>query len=354
MFGGTLTERLLATASATLSRNADDVSTLAGIDSAMVVADALAPDQPLIFANKAFCDLTGYTLEEIIGRNCRFLQGEATDTADRERFRQGIASQAPFRVTLLNYRKDGTPFYNQVFISPVRNADDRVVRIVGMQIPVEAPMPEGHAQASAAEAEAALRELRHRFKNHIQALTSLVSLQARRVTGSEAGRALEDLHARFETLASIYTDLDEPGVDEADLDQFLPPVISKIAYLYDPSGRVSLKCDITPVRVVRRRAALLGQITSELIMNAYRHAFAERGTGLLEVTVRPLGPGEMELCVTDDGPGPVPADPSRPHLGLGIVASLARSMGGAFSSGSGERGYRASIRFPLLHRPPGE
>lgn len=85
----------------------------------MVIADARLPDMPIVFVNDAFLTLTGYARSEILGRNCRFLQGEKTDADDVARIREAIASGTPLETDLINYRKDGTHFWNRLFIKPV-------------------------------------------------------------------------------------------------------------------------------------------------------------------------------------------------------------------------------------------
>ena len=86
---------------------------------AIVVTDARQPDNPIVLANQAFMDMTGYSDDEIIGRNCRFLQGPGTSPDTLERVREAIRGRLDVTVELLNYRKDGTPFWNQLYISPV-------------------------------------------------------------------------------------------------------------------------------------------------------------------------------------------------------------------------------------------
>lgn len=105
--------------------------------SGMIVTDA-EPDYPIIFANRAFSAITGYAPDEILGRNCRFLQGPQTDRAVVERIREAIAAARPIHTRLLNYRKDDQPFWNQLAISPVRDETGQVVAFVGLQTDVTA------------------------------------------------------------------------------------------------------------------------------------------------------------------------------------------------------------------------
>lgn len=85
----------------------------------MLITDPRLPDNPIVFANDAFGKLTGYTREETLGRNCRFLQGPATDSDSVDRIRIAVATKEPIEIELLNYRKDGSTFWNRVLISPV-------------------------------------------------------------------------------------------------------------------------------------------------------------------------------------------------------------------------------------------
>ena len=93
----------------------------------MVVTDPNRPDNPIVFANGAFCDLTGYTCEEALGRNCRFLQGPRTDRATVRQIGEALAGRRPVAVEVLNYRKDGTPFWNALFIGPVFGPDGELL-----------------------------------------------------------------------------------------------------------------------------------------------------------------------------------------------------------------------------------
>jgi len=85
----------------------------------MIITDPRLEDNPIVFVNDAFAKLTGYTREETLGRNCRFLQGPATNTSDVEKVRQAIFARKPIEIDLLNYRKDGTTFWNRLLLSPV-------------------------------------------------------------------------------------------------------------------------------------------------------------------------------------------------------------------------------------------
>lgn len=100
----------------------------------MVVSNPRRPDNPLEVVNRAFCDLTGYSEREIVGRNCRFLAGERTEEARTEEIRSAIHEQRPVLVDLLNYRRDGTTFRNGVMITPLFDAEGMLAWFLGSQV----------------------------------------------------------------------------------------------------------------------------------------------------------------------------------------------------------------------------
>jgi PAS domain S-box-containing protein len=102
----------------------------------MIITDPSQYDNPIVFVNDAFLKLTGYTRLEVIGRNCRFLQGPETDSAAIDRLRDAIRQEVDVRVDLLNYRKDGSTFHNALFVGPVRNAEGTVVYFFASQLDV--------------------------------------------------------------------------------------------------------------------------------------------------------------------------------------------------------------------------
>jgi PAS domain S-box-containing protein len=97
------------------------------------VSDPSVADNPLIYVNGTFEELTGYDAEAVLGRNCRFLQGEDTDPETVAEIREAIDDREPVSVELLNYRADGTPFWNRVTIAPVEDESGTVTNFVGFQ-----------------------------------------------------------------------------------------------------------------------------------------------------------------------------------------------------------------------------
>lgn len=130
---------------------------MAATDVAMTISDARRPDTPLIWANPAFSRTTGYALEEVVGHNCRFLQGPDTDEEPVQRLRAAVAAGRSVTVTLLNYRKDGTTFWNELSLSPMFDDAGRVSHFVGVQADVTARVRGEHERERALRAERAAR-----------------------------------------------------------------------------------------------------------------------------------------------------------------------------------------------------
>lgn len=104
--------------------------------SPLIVTDSRQPDEPIIYCNQAFVDLSGYPKHEIIGRNCRFLQGEGTDRRTVRKMRSAIAKRQSVRVEVQNYRKDGAVFWNDLVMSPVFDDAGQLTNYIGLQLDI--------------------------------------------------------------------------------------------------------------------------------------------------------------------------------------------------------------------------
>lgn len=109
---------------------------LASLQQTFVVSDATKPDCPIMYASSGFFTMTGYSSKEVVGRNCRFLQGPETDQEEVEKIRQAVRNGTSYCGRLLNYKKDGTPFWNLLTVTPIRDDQGRVIKFIGMQVEV--------------------------------------------------------------------------------------------------------------------------------------------------------------------------------------------------------------------------
>ena len=119
----------------------DPTELIASSSVAAVVSDPRQADNPIVACNDAFVALTGFARDEIIGRNCRFLAGPATEPWLTETLRTGIRLRQPVMVEILNYRKNGEPFRNAVMVAPVFDADGEAEYFIGSQVEIAADAP---------------------------------------------------------------------------------------------------------------------------------------------------------------------------------------------------------------------
>ena len=106
------------------------MQSLAAGQKCFVLSDPKLPDNPIVFATPDFYKLTGYTSQEVLGRNCRFLQGPGTDRRAVDVIRKAVSTGSDATVCLINYKADGTPFWNQFFIAALRDSDNNIVNFV--------------------------------------------------------------------------------------------------------------------------------------------------------------------------------------------------------------------------------
>jgi len=106
------------------------------VEMSVVISNPALPDNPMIYVSEEFERQTGYSPEEVVGRNCRFLQGPGTDPHAVQAIREALRARTTFTIDLVNYRKDGVPFLNRLRIRPLFDEDGALLYYVGAQNPV--------------------------------------------------------------------------------------------------------------------------------------------------------------------------------------------------------------------------
>ncbi|WP_374469818.1 histidine kinase dimerization/phosphoacceptor domain -containing protein [Phenylobacterium sp.] len=326
----------------------------------IVITDARQPDYPIIFANDAFVALTGYPREDVIGRNCRFLQGPETAPEAVAELSAAITAGREVTVELANYTKAGRLFWNQLFVSPVRNDAGEIVYHFGSQFDVterraaqdaerenlksDIHVRAGELEEALAQKTSLLHEVDHRVKNNLQLISSLLLLQTRRTPEEATRKALRSMLERVGAIATVHRRLFQGGdVQRFDVADFLRDLAGDLA----ASARrddLQLRLDLQPVAVPASQAAPLALVANELISNALRHAYPEGRPGAIEIAVHPRS-GAFDLVVSDRGVGlPPPAE--RNGFGLTIVQLLCQQLKATLSLEDAQPGLRAVVTLP--------
>jgi len=102
----------------------------------ITLADPDQEDMPLVYVNKAFLDMTGYTMEEVVGKNCRFMQGKEREQEARYKMQEAIKKEQPVEITFRNYRKNGELFFNHLEMSPLFDSSGKLLYYLGVQLDV--------------------------------------------------------------------------------------------------------------------------------------------------------------------------------------------------------------------------
>jgi PAS domain S-box-containing protein len=160
----------------------------------MILTDPNLPDNPIVFGNRAFQDLTGYREDEILGRNCRFLQGAQTSHDSIQELREAVAERRAISMEILNYKRDGTPFWNGVFIGPVYDSEGKLLYFFASQLDVtrRRTTEQAFRQAQKMESIGQLTAgLAHDFNNMLQVIAGNLEVMGDEPLSNRQHRALE-------------------------------------------------------------------------------------------------------------------------------------------------------------------
>jgi len=309
----------------------------------MIVTDPNQADNPIIFCNEAFRKLTGYGDDEVIGRNCRFLQGPETDRDTIALMRERIGAGQDVAVDILNCRKDGSTFWNAVFISPVRDEANRIIYFFASQLdftPVKSREADLAAARHQAEAEVAkhtanlrsaldartllVHEVDHRVKNNLLTMASIVKIQARVTKDDRQKRTLMSVLNRIEALSTVQRKLFTlDDVSRFDMSEFTRELVTD---LVDGTGRkdICLSLDLSPLLVPAVKATPLSLIVNELVGDAVRRGLSDGG-GDIHVVVKRLN-GHFLIRVEDTSE-PVEPDSESAELGRMLLEASALQLG---------------------------
>jgi PAS domain S-box-containing protein len=311
----------------------------------ITLSDPAQEDNPLIYVNDGFVEQTGYSREEALGRNCRFLQGAETDEATVAELRRAIDAEEPVSVTIRNYRADGSAYWNYLEIAPVRDDDGEVVNFIGFQQDVT-DLIERQRQLQLLG-----RYLRHNLRNSmnvVQGYAEAIEAEADPLHAEYAERIkhradglLDDVESE-RTITTLLQSESEPAAVE--VVSLLEDVIESATAEY-PDASITLA---GPDAVTARAIPELGQAIEELVANAVEHNDGE--TPEVRVTVEATA-DVVTVAVADDGP-PIPgvevdvladAETETPvyhgqGLGLWMVYVVVQHSGGHLSFGESSLG----------------
>ena len=301
----------------------------------IAITDARQPDNPIVLANQAFLDLTGYPDAEVIGRNCRFLQGPDTSREAVEQIRAAVDQRRSLTVELLNYRKDGTRFWNQLYISPVCDKDGRVIYFFASQVDVTDSHRARDLQASEHRL---LREVDHRAMNALALVQAIVRLS--RTDSIE--RYAHVVQGRVGALARAHVLLANGGWTGANLDDLVRGELQTVA-------AADLTVEGDGARVSSDQVQPLLLVLHEMADDAVRNGALAAPGGALRVRCWRDGAGGRQGLEWRETGGPPGAASRTPEFASFLVTTLVeRQLKGALTWRQGPHGLEADVRLPLI------
>ena len=310
---------------------------------AVCLSDPSLEDNPIVFCNEAFQQLTGYDASEIIGRNCRFLQGPDTDPDRVAKIREAIEDESVVVVELLNYRKDGSRFWNTLHLGPIYDEDGKLKYFFGSQWDVtdihQSRAEERHAKAMA-------REVSHRLKNVFAVIGGIVNITGRSM---DAKAVSAKINERVQALGRSY----EPTLDEAvlgtiDVGQAIRAVLSP----YDPEED-RFTFDGNGVRTEPNAISAIGLTLHELATNATKYGALSQDEGTIAISwARVKDKHDRSVLQIDwkECGGPkIDGPPDLDGTGFRIAETLLGHARGVLEREWEEDGLRARIVIPLQY-----
>lgn len=271
-----------------LSRLADLESLRSALGAAptgFVITDFELPDNPIVYANPAFSVMTGYSEAEILGRNCRFLQGPETDRAVVDRLRRCIARGEEFEDELLNYRKNGTTFHNRLLVSPIRDEEGQVRGFVGVQEDAtRRVVAEQERERLLADLDDFASIVAHDLQaplRHIQSYITMIKEEQGELFEGEAARYFETVVRGAERASRMIADtLDvtrsgRAARDDAavDLDRTIQQVLEDLS---TDAAEADARIRVEPLPTVVGHEPELYRLFLNLLSNAIRYRDAQR------------------------------------------------------------------------------
>lgn len=339
----------------------------------MMVTDATLPGNPIVFANNAFVELSGYAMEELIGQDPHFLNGPGTDPEAIRQYTRSMNERRDETLEIQQYRKDGTPFRAMLFASPLDDGQGTITNHFLSYLDITRRFDaEEHLRFLAQELEARVAartleledanerlarlvadkemlivEVNHRAKNSLAIAASLLGIQGRRQADPAVRALFGEAQDRLVAMSRVHDLLSKSeSAQRVNLATYIHDLCEALRPITQGDDRIRLEAAMEEGILIDAETAVpLGIVVTELVTNAVKYAFPAPRSGTIRAEGRRVAPDRIEVVVHDDGVGF--STMREGSLGYGLVRSLVGQIGGEMDM-TIDPGLTVTLSFPDL------
>jgi PAS domain S-box-containing protein len=283
----------------------------------IVVADAGMEDDPIVFANEKFFQMTGYSKEEVMGHNGRFLQGKNTDQATVDEIRQAIKEKKPFKGEIMNYKKEGTPFWSLLVIAPVVDQRGKVSHFVALINDITERKTAEHQlllqneqlKKINSELDRFVYSVSHNLRAPLTSILGLISISKITSQVEQRNQYLYMMEKSIEKLDLTIRQINdyaknerlEVQVEKISFHRLIGEVIEELSYLEETKG-IAITVEIDPVEEFYSDESRLRVVLLNLLSNGIKYSDPRKEKPFIHIAIYLLS-GYAHLSVKDNGIG---------------------------------------------------
>jgi len=284
------------------------------------------PDEHIQWVNKAFESVTGYSLNEVIGKNPgQLLQGKNTNGKTVKRIARYLTEKEQFNERILNYTKNGTPYWTQMSVTPIKNKKGEITEFFSIQ---EVVTEKVKAQK---RNEVLLQEIHHRVKNNLAIISGLLTLEMDEFSNDRAKLSFQRSINRIHSIAKVHELLyGNDDLSSLNICQYLEELSAIISRAFDHELKVNIEIDAEHIDMNINEAVPFGMLMNELFTNSFKYAFGG-SKGHIYVKIREKA-SSYQVIYRDNGKGmsEIPDFDKASTLGFTIVSTLLAQLNSEF------------------------
>ena len=318
-------------------------------DNSVIITDK---DGLIEWVNRAFTRLTGYSQNEVAGKKPgTILQGKDTDPLTRFRIARQLESGNSFSEQILNYKKNGDPYWLDMTISPIKDENGDIEKFISIQNDITDRIEiQDKLKESLNEKEVLLKEIHHRVKNNLAVIAGLFYLEMENSENEEVRKVLLDSQSRIKSIANVHELIyKNESFADVKLQQYLEDILQYLKDTFISGNKeITIKTDIDDVILSIDTAVPVALLFNELLVNTFKHAFNGEKDGEIRIRIKQAD-SDLKVSVQDNGVGmPTKVDPNAPSsLGMLLIHQFTNQLDGVSEwESEPEHGTKFTITFP--------